>query len=176
MDYYTVLGLTQSASMAEVQAAYRRLVKQWHPDLNPTKPGSSRRFRQIQDAYNSIMSGEAKRHGPQASTSRPESHQKKRPQSANRPGSTHTSEPRQQHKRTDDYRDFANHVDHSSEAFSYTYNFYIDRYNGHPVTWPLLYWWDNTSGEQKFFTVFFGGCISVAGLAAFLIKMGWCPQ
>ena len=43
-DFYAVLGLAPSASAAEVEAAYRRLAKELHPDRNPDLPDASDRF------------------------------------------------------------------------------------------------------------------------------------
>ena len=33
--YYEVLNLSEDASSEEIKQAYRSLIKQWHPDLNP---------------------------------------------------------------------------------------------------------------------------------------------
>ena len=43
-DFYAVLGLAPSASDAEVEAAYKRLAKELHPDRNPDLPDASDRF------------------------------------------------------------------------------------------------------------------------------------
>lgn len=50
-DHYSILGLTKSATNAEIKAAYRRLVKIYHPDKNPDNPVAVEKFRAIQEAY-----------------------------------------------------------------------------------------------------------------------------
>lgn len=50
-DHYSILGLTKSATNAEIKAAYRRLVKIYHPDKNPNNPVAVEKFRAIQEAY-----------------------------------------------------------------------------------------------------------------------------
>jgi hypothetical protein len=49
-ECYRVLGVPRSASAAEVTAAYRRLAKRHHPDVNPTRE-SCRRFIEVSAAY-----------------------------------------------------------------------------------------------------------------------------
>lgn len=48
--YHQVLGLTPGASPAELKAAYRRLVRQYHPDVNPA-PDAREKFQEIAAAY-----------------------------------------------------------------------------------------------------------------------------
>jgi len=54
-DYYSILGLTKSANSAEIKAAYRKLVKIYHPDKNPNSYEAVEKFRQIQEAYETLM-------------------------------------------------------------------------------------------------------------------------
>jgi hypothetical protein len=53
-DPYRVLGLEPGASAEELHDAYRRLVKQHHPDRNGGSAQSTRRFQDIQAAYEEI--------------------------------------------------------------------------------------------------------------------------
>jgi molecular chaperone DnaJ len=49
-DYYQVLEITRSASDDDVRRAYRRLARQYHPDLNPSQEAEER-FKEINEAY-----------------------------------------------------------------------------------------------------------------------------
>ena len=49
-DYYEVLGLSKGASSAEIKKAYRKLSKQYHPDINKD-PGADEKFKEIAEAY-----------------------------------------------------------------------------------------------------------------------------
>jgi DnaJ-class molecular chaperone len=59
-DPYEVLGLKRDATDAEIRAAYRKLAKRHHPDLNPGKPEAAERFKQI-NAANDLLSDPEKR-------------------------------------------------------------------------------------------------------------------
>ncbi|MEM8503586.1 MAG: DnaJ domain-containing protein [Cyanobacteria bacterium P01_D01_bin.1] len=50
-DYYRRLNLSPQASYQEIKAAFRRLARQYHPDLHPDQPGAIARFQAIQEAY-----------------------------------------------------------------------------------------------------------------------------
>lgn len=59
-DYYQILGIGEKADLAEVKKAYRRLAREHHPDRNPDKPDSESRFKEVQEAYDTL-SDEKKR-------------------------------------------------------------------------------------------------------------------
>ena len=59
-DYYEVLGLQKGASDDEIKKAYRKLAKQYHPDLNPDNPEAEAKFKEINEA-NEVLSDATKR-------------------------------------------------------------------------------------------------------------------
>jgi DnaJ domain/PilZ domain len=58
-DLYKVLGANPHASMGELQAAYRKAARTWHPDVND-QPGAAQRFEEISKAY-AVLSNEQTR-------------------------------------------------------------------------------------------------------------------
>ena len=58
-DYYEVLGVSKGASDEEIKRAFRKLAKQYHPDVNK-EPGADEKFKEIGEAY-SVLSDESKR-------------------------------------------------------------------------------------------------------------------
>ncbi|TSC86809.1 MAG: Chaperone protein DnaJ [Microgenomates group bacterium Gr01-1014_16] len=49
-DYYDILGVSKSASDAELKSAYRKMAMQWHPDRNKS-PDAEAKFKEINEAY-----------------------------------------------------------------------------------------------------------------------------
>lgn len=54
-DPYKVLGVSPDASPDEIKKAYRRLAKQYHPDLHPDDPDCARKMNEINAAYDQIQ-------------------------------------------------------------------------------------------------------------------------
>src|SRR5215210_1387372 len=50
-DYYSTLGVAKTASAKEVKAAYRKLARKWHPDVNPGDKSAETKFKSINEAY-----------------------------------------------------------------------------------------------------------------------------
>ncbi|MGL5075476.1 MAG: DnaJ domain-containing protein, partial [Waterburya sp.] len=59
-NYYLTLGVSQSATLKDIKLAFRRLARQYHPDLNPGDPVSAEKFKQISQAYD-VLSDTTKR-------------------------------------------------------------------------------------------------------------------
>ena len=59
-DYYKILGVDKNASEADIKSAYRKLAKQYHPDLNPNNPEAAEKFKECNEAYE-VLSDKDKR-------------------------------------------------------------------------------------------------------------------
>ena len=59
-DYYKILGVNKDAGEKEIRQAYRKLARQYHPDVNPNDKTAEDRFKEINEA-NEVLSDPEKR-------------------------------------------------------------------------------------------------------------------
>jgi molecular chaperone DnaJ len=59
-DYYELLGVPRKAGAKDIRAAFRKLARKYHPDLNPGDKSAEEKFKQLQEAYD-VLSDPKKR-------------------------------------------------------------------------------------------------------------------
>lgn len=59
-DYYKTLGVSRGAAADEIQKAYRKLARKYHPDLNPDDKTAQKKFKEVQRAYD-VLSDDKQR-------------------------------------------------------------------------------------------------------------------
>ncbi|HAE05485.1 MAG TPA: molecular chaperone DnaJ, partial [Richelia sp.] len=50
-DYYSILGVSKTASPDEIEKAFRKLARQYHPDVNHGNKKAESRFKEVSEAY-----------------------------------------------------------------------------------------------------------------------------
>ena len=60
-DYYIELGVPRNAADKEVKAAYRRLARRYHPDVNTSDPDAETRFKRVNEAYQVLSDPKTRR-------------------------------------------------------------------------------------------------------------------
>jgi len=61
MDFYVILGVERGATVADVKRAYKRLARRYHPDINPGDRVAEAHFRQIAQAYETLIDPDRRR-------------------------------------------------------------------------------------------------------------------
>ena len=61
MDFYVLLGLERDASPDDIKRAYKRLARRFHPDINPGDRMAAAQFRQIAEAYETLIDPDRRR-------------------------------------------------------------------------------------------------------------------
>jgi molecular chaperone DnaJ len=61
MDFYFVLGIERDAETGDIKRAYKRLARRLHPDINPGDGEAAARFRQVLDAYETLIDPDRRR-------------------------------------------------------------------------------------------------------------------
>ncbi|MGE5763995.1 MAG: DnaJ C-terminal domain-containing protein [Mycobacterium leprae] len=59
-DFYEILGVPRTASQEEIQRAYRKLARTYHPDVN-SDPGAEERFKEVSEAYDVLSDPETRK-------------------------------------------------------------------------------------------------------------------
>jgi DnaJ-class molecular chaperone len=67
-DYYKILGVGRNATEKEIKAAYRKLARKYHPDVNPGDKKAEDRFKEIGEAYDVLSDPEKRRRYDQFGT------------------------------------------------------------------------------------------------------------
>jgi len=60
IDYYKALGVDKNATQEDIKKAYRKLARQYHPDLNPNDKEAHKKFQQLNEA-NEVLNDPEKR-------------------------------------------------------------------------------------------------------------------
>jgi molecular chaperone DnaJ len=61
MDFYVILGLDRDAAPDDIKRAYKRLARRFHPDINPGDRMAAAQFRQIAEAYETLIDPDRRR-------------------------------------------------------------------------------------------------------------------
>ncbi len=60
-DYYVILGVRRNDGTETIKQAYRKLAKQFHPDLNQGNPSAEARFKEIGEAWETLGDAEKRK-------------------------------------------------------------------------------------------------------------------
>lgn len=61
MDYYATLGVAKGATQDQIKSAYRKLARQYHPDVKPGDKEAETKFKEVQNAYDVLGDAEKRK-------------------------------------------------------------------------------------------------------------------
>jgi curved DNA-binding protein CbpA len=80
-DYYQILQVSKNASIEDIKASFRRLARQYHPDVNPNNPKAAETFKEITQAYEVLSDNNKRRRYDR--TAQPSNSYRSKPNSQN---------------------------------------------------------------------------------------------
>ena len=60
-DYFSVLGVERGADADAIKRAFRKLARQYHPDVNPNDAGAEAKFKEVSEAYEVLSDPDKRR-------------------------------------------------------------------------------------------------------------------
>ena len=60
-DYYAILGVARESSIRQIKRTYKKLAKEWHPDLHPDDPAGRIKMQEINEAHEVLGDPEKRR-------------------------------------------------------------------------------------------------------------------
>ncbi len=60
-DYYKILGIEPNADEQTIKQTYRKLARQYHPDVNPGNKDAADKFKEINEAYQVVSNPEERK-------------------------------------------------------------------------------------------------------------------
>ena len=85
-DYYATLGVTKTASEADIKRAYRKLARKYHPDFNPGDKAAEAKFKEINEANEVLGDPEKRRKYDELGANWQQYEQAQRPDAGGAPG------------------------------------------------------------------------------------------
>ena len=83
IDYYKILGVSETSSKDEIKKAFRSLAKKYHPDRNGNDENAIKKFQEVNEAYEVLSNEDSKKSYDEKKTNFKNAHKKKNENSKN---------------------------------------------------------------------------------------------